>query len=102
VEFYGCRAYVLFEAGNHETRIDHHSSRGAAEPLLTTLTKHEREIVCLVSEGLSNKEIARRLNLCDGTIKVHLHHVYQKLPIRNRMTLAGSGMSNDIEQQLFY
>jgi DNA-binding NarL/FixJ family response regulator len=87
---------------NHETRIGQHSSRGAAEPLLTTLTKHEREIVCLVSEGLSNKEIARRLNLCDGTIKVHLHHIYQKLAIRNRMALTGSGMSNDIEQQLFY
>jgi two-component system nitrate/nitrite response regulator NarL len=57
---------------------------------MTTLTEREREIVCLVSEGLSNKEIARRLNLCDGTIKEKLHHIYQKLAIRNRMALAVS------------
>jgi two-component system nitrate/nitrite response regulator NarL len=42
----------------------------------------------LVSEGLSNKEIGRRLNIVDGTIKVHLHHIFQKLEIRNRTVLA--------------
>jgi two-component system, NarL family, nitrate/nitrite response regulator NarL len=75
---------------NPESRSGQHSSRGAAETLMTTLTEREREIVCLVSEGLSNKEIARRLNLCDDTIKMHLHHIYQKLAIRNRMALAVS------------
>ena len=43
------------------------------------LTGRERQIMRLVSEGLSNKEIARRLNLTDGTIKVHLHRIFQKL-----------------------
>jgi two-component system nitrate/nitrite response regulator NarL len=75
---------------NPESRSGQHSSRGAAETLMTTLTEREREFVCLVSEGLSNKEIARRLNLCDGTIKEKLHHIYQKLAIRNPMALAVS------------
>jgi two-component system nitrate/nitrite response regulator NarL len=44
--------------------------------------------MCLVSEGLSNKEIGRRLNISDGTIKVHLHHIYEKLEISNRTALA--------------
>jgi two-component system nitrate/nitrite response regulator NarL len=41
----------------------------------------------LVSEGLSNKHIARRLNIADGTIKVHLHHIFEKLRVSNRTAL---------------
>jgi ATP/maltotriose-dependent transcriptional regulator MalT len=48
----------------------------------TVLTDREHQIMRLVSEGLSNMEIGRRLNISDGTIKVHLHHIYQKLEIR--------------------
>jgi DNA-binding NarL/FixJ family response regulator len=55
---------------------------------LTVLTERERQIMRLVSEGLSNKEIGRRLNISDGTIKQHLHHIYQKLEISNRTVLA--------------
>jgi len=62
--------------------------RGDHENLLTALTVREREIMHLICEGLSNKEIGRELNLSDGTIKVHLHHIYQKLAIHNRTTLA--------------
>ncbi len=47
----------------------------------------------LVSEGLSNKEIGRRLNVTDGTIKVHLHHIFQKLDISNRTSLAALAIS---------
>jgi two-component system nitrate/nitrite response regulator NarL len=60
----------------------------AAENVLAVLTDREREIMRLVSEGLSNKAIARRLNISHGTIKVHLHHMYQKLEINNRPVLA--------------
>src|SRR5258707_3580054 len=59
-----------------------------AENLLAVLTDRQREIMRLVSEGLSNKAIARRLNISHGTIKVHLHHMYQKLEINNRTVLA--------------
>jgi two-component system nitrate/nitrite response regulator NarL len=58
------------------------------ENVLSVLTGRERQIMGLVSEGLSNKEIGRRLNIADGTIKVHLHHVFQKLEISNRTVLA--------------
>jgi two-component system, NarL family, nitrate/nitrite response regulator NarL len=58
------------------------------ENMLTVLTDRERQIMSLVSEGLSNKKIGRRLNIADGTIKVHLHHIYQKLEISNRTVLA--------------
>ena len=63
------------------------------ENVLTVLTERERQIMLLVSEGLSNKEIGRRLNIADGTIKVHLHHIYQKLEISNRTVLAALAIS---------
>jgi RNA polymerase sigma factor (sigma-70 family) len=63
------------------------------EALLAVLTDREREIMRLVSEGLSNKAIARQLNISLGTIKVHLHHIYQKLEINNRTVLAALAIS---------
>lgn len=65
----------------------------AVDNVLAVLTEREREIMRLVSEGLSNKAIARRLTLSQGTIKVHLHHIYRKLEINNRTVLAALAMS---------
>lgn len=65
------------------------------ENVLSVLTDREREIMRLVSEGLPNKAIARRLNISQGTIKVHLHHIYQKLEINNRTVLAALAYHND-------
>jgi two-component system, NarL family, nitrate/nitrite response regulator NarL len=60
---------------------------------LAALTDREQQIMRLVSVGLSNKEIGRRLNITDGTIKVHLHHIFQKLEISNRTVLAALAIS---------
>lgn len=65
------------------------------ESVLTVLTERERQIMRLVSEGLSNKEVGRRLNIADGTIKQHLHHIYQKLEINNRTVLAALAISHN-------
>ncbi|NOJ50766.1 LuxR C-terminal-related transcriptional regulator [Bradyrhizobium archetypum] len=58
------------------------------EKMLGLLTHRESQIVRLVSGGLSNKEIARQLNISQGTVKVHLHNIFQKLEISNRTVLA--------------
>src|SRR5204862_4472484 len=63
-----------------------------AENVQSVLTYRERQIMRLVSEGLSNKEIGRRLNIADGTIKVHLHHIFQKREVSNRTVLATLAM----------
>ena len=70
-------------------------SAGSAgtDNMLTVLTERERQIMHLVSEGLSNKEVGRQLNISDGTIKVHLHHIYQKLAVSNRTALAALAFS---------
>ncbi|MDA9432295.1 response regulator transcription factor [Bradyrhizobium sp. CCBAU 51627] len=61
---------------------------GEIEKMLQQLTHRERQIVRLVSEGKSNKEIARELNVSPGTVKVHLYNIFQKLEITNRTVLA--------------
>ncbi len=50
------------------------------------------------SGGLSNKEIGRRLNIADGTIKVHLHHIFQKLDVGNRTVLAALAISQNANE----
>jgi DNA-binding NarL/FixJ family response regulator len=76
-----------------QTETQARGSIAIAESVLTVLTDRERQIMGLVSEGLSNKEIGRRLNIADGTIKVHLHHIFQKLEISNRTVLAALAIS---------
>jgi DNA-binding CsgD family transcriptional regulator len=49
-----------------------------------TLTRREREILALVAEGRSNAEIAAKLWLSAGTVRIHLQHIYEKLGVRNR------------------
>ena len=62
--------------------------RSAHQRLTQLLTTRERQIILLVAEGLSNKAVGRRLELSEGTVKIHLHNVYQKLQVNNRTTLA--------------
>ena len=52
------------------------------------LTPRQREIAMLVAEGLTNKQIARRLNLTEGTVKLHLHSIYSKTGVQGRTALA--------------
>ena len=59
------------------------------------LSAREREVMLLAAEGLSNKEIARRLEISDSTVRVHLHCIYWKLRIRNRTMLATLAASSD-------
>jgi DNA-binding NarL/FixJ family response regulator len=53
----------------------------------TTLTPRELEIVRLVAQGLRNKELANRLSITEGTVKIHLHNIYDKLGVDGRLEL---------------
>jgi two-component system, NarL family, nitrate/nitrite response regulator NarL len=52
------------------------------------LTPREAELVELVSQGLRNKEVAARLGISEGTVKIHLHRIYEKLGVTSRVELA--------------
>ncbi len=53
----------------------------------SVLTPREIEIVRLVAEGLRNQAIGERLRISEGTVKVHLHNIYEKLGIDGRVAL---------------
>ncbi|HJV71585.1 response regulator [Ideonella sp.] len=66
-----------------------------ADPL-AVLSPREREIVQHLAAGLSNKEIARRLDIAETTVKIHVQHVLRKLDLKSRVQAAvfavGSGL----------
>ncbi len=63
-----------------------HQRRPTEKPqaALVTLTRREIEVLQLLAEGLSNKEIADKLTVSPCTIKTHLHSIYKKLNVYNR------------------
>jgi ATP/maltotriose-dependent transcriptional regulator MalT len=52
------------------------------------LTPREHEIFDLIKQGLTNREIARKLWISESTVKVHVHHVLEKMNVRSRTELA--------------
>ncbi len=52
-----------------------------------TLTPREIEIVRMIAQGLRNRAIAERLSISEGTVKIHLHNVYEKLQLDGRLEL---------------
>lgn len=51
------------------------------------LTPRELEMVHMVTRGLRNKEMSERLAISEGTVKIHLHNIYRKLKVDNRVEL---------------
>jgi predicted ATPase/DNA-binding CsgD family transcriptional regulator len=61
-----------------------------------SLTPAELEVVRLVSEGIRNDAIARRLFIAPGTVKVHVSHIFAKLSISSRAELAAQAAAHDL------
>lgn len=57
------------------------------------LTRSEREIIRLLACGLRNKEIAASLNLTEGTVRVYISRLYDKLGLKDRYELAILGLA---------
>jgi len=55
------------------------------------LSARQSEVVELIVRGLSNKEIARALNLAEGTVKIHVAALFRKLGVQRRSAVAMAG-----------
>ncbi|MFI7600191.1 LuxR C-terminal-related transcriptional regulator [Actinoplanes sp. NPDC049681] len=99
----GRAAEVLTRAGDPlgaaqaRQRQDTAGAAGEEPAGLAALTERETEVVTLVAEGLTNKEIARRLFLSPGTVSIHVGRAYAKLGVSRRAAaaarLAGAGLT---------
>ncbi len=69
--------------------VDHALRKGKGDiTQAVRMTRRELEIVALIAEGLSNKEIAQRLNIATYTVKSHVHNILEKLALRSRLQIA--------------
>ena len=62
------------------------------------LTPREREILCLLAEGQSNKMIARNLGISDGTVKLHVKSILRKLNVHSRVEAAVIAVEKGLRQ----
>jgi DNA-binding NarL/FixJ family response regulator len=71
---------------------------GGADPLPDNLTARQAEVLRLLADGLSNKEIAARLYLSPGTVERHLGTVYRKLGLGGRVDATRYAVENGLAQ----
>jgi LuxR family maltose regulon positive regulatory protein len=64
-----------------------------AYPLIEPLSDRELEVLALVAEGLTNREVGRRLHVAESTVKSHLNSIYGKLGVKNRTQAAARARS---------
>ena len=77
--------WLTVEGQNLAERL---ARRASVERLIAErLTSREIEVLRLLASQYENEEIARRLGLTIGTVKIHIHHVYQKLGVSGRQEL---------------
>lgn len=67
--------------------LDRLAQREEARKIVEVLSKRETEIVKMVAAGMRNKEIAEKLSIGEGTVKSHLHSIYEKLAVHGRVEL---------------
>jgi DNA-binding NarL/FixJ family response regulator len=58
------------------------------------MTHREREVIALIAAGMSNKEIAQRLNIATDTVKSHVRNIMDKLALHTRLQIAAYANRN--------
>jgi len=71
---------------------------GAAPPRAIRLSRREGQLVSLLAQGLKNKEIAACLDITEGTVKVYLSKLFQKVGAKDRLELALFGLKNMLNE----
>ena len=59
------------------------------------MTQREREVITLLSEGMSNKEIAHRIHISTYTVKSHIHNIMEKLALHTRLEIANYSYTDE-------
>lgn len=76
--------------------VEHATRKKRGNPFNSVrMTRREREVIALIAEGLSNKEIAQRLHLATDTVKSHVHNILEKLALHTRLEIARFAHTDD-------
>ena len=68
--------------------VDKHTDMNKTGSKKFPLTAREQEIQMLLTNGMTNKMIARELDICEGTVKIHVKNLMRKLNARSRLEVA--------------
>ena len=69
--------------------VEHATRKKKGNPFASVrMTTREREVIGLIAEGLSNKDIAQRLHVATDTVKSHVHNILEKLALHTRLEIA--------------
>lgn len=68
------------------------------DPKASPLSPREREIVALVTQGFKNKELAEKLTISEQTVKNHMHNIFDKLGVSDRLELALYAIHNNLHE----
>jgi DNA-binding NarL/FixJ family response regulator len=82
--------------GRWQSRAQDPSRKQLQTGVRAPLSGREIQILQLIADGLSNREIAAELFLSEETVKTHIHHVLGKLRARSRAHAAAIGLRSDI------
>jgi len=89
--FEGVQVLPPHLTGSLFSQIVEHAINGLPKSVIedsVRMTKRERQVVELISDGSTNKEIAQKLNLSTYTIKSHVHNILEKLALNTRVQIA--------------
>lgn len=86
----GARALARTAATERRRVLGRAGRPGVGERAVELLTRREGEVAALVSEGLTNRQIAHRLKVTEKTVQMHLSHAFAKLRVPSRAALASA------------
>jgi DNA-binding NarL/FixJ family response regulator len=76
--------------------IDHAVREGKSKlKEAVQMTKREKEVIGLLGEGISNKEISQRIHISTYTVKSHIHNIMEKLALHTRLEIANYSYTNE-------
>jgi DNA-binding NarL/FixJ family response regulator len=76
-----------------------HAANGKSSRERAQLSQREREIIILIAQGYKNKEIAEKMFITEQTVKNHLHNVFDKLGVSDRLELALYAIHNSLHMK---
>lgn len=62
------------------------------------MTKREKQVIALIAEGFTNKEIAQKIHRSTYTVKSHVHNILEKLALRSRLQIANYAKETDLDE----
>jgi ATP/maltotriose-dependent transcriptional regulator MalT len=91
---------LIIRTGDRQLAAAIGISIGTASELLEQLTPREREVLLLLTRGMSNREIAKTLVIEASTVKAHVHHILTKLGAKNRLQAILIAHAEDLESEV--